>query len=309
MIERIQRLPVRSIWQYEDRDFTTWLVKNIDVLKEVIGEELINPEREQSTGNFNVDIKAEDAAGNIVVIENQLTKSDHDHLGKLITYLSSFDAKKAIWIVTEPRQEHIKAVTWLNEGYACDFYLLKLEGIKIGDSRPAPLITKIVGPSEEGKTVGAAKKEHSERDKSRLDFWTKLLKRSKEKHPLFNTISPTRDAWIGVTSGVPGIQYCYWLNQHGIRIELRIDRGANSDEENLILLHKLKENQAAIETEFGEALIWDELESYRVCAIRKQLEIGGYKSPEKEWESIIDKVTDYMIKLELATKQYVQLLK
>jgi len=57
MIDRIQRLPIRNIWRYEDRDFTTWLSENIDVLKDVIGEELSNAEREQSTGNFSVDIK------------------------------------------------------------------------------------------------------------------------------------------------------------------------------------------------------------------------------------------------------------
>ena len=193
MIEKIQRLPVRSIWKYEDRDFTTWLTDNIDVLTEAVGEELSNAEREQSTGNFSVDIKAEDEAGDVVVIENQLTKSDHDHLGKLITYLSSFDAKKAIWIVTEPRQEHINAITWLNEGNNCDFYLLKLEAIKIGNSLPAPLITKIVGPSEESKKVGKIKKEDSERHKLRLDFWTQLLSASKAKHQLFNSISPTKD--------------------------------------------------------------------------------------------------------------------
>lgn len=306
MIEKIQRLPVRSIWKYEDRDFTTWLTDNIDVLKEAIGEELTNAEREQSTGNFSVDIKAEDEAGNVVVIENQLTKSDHDHLGKLITYLSSFDAKKAIWIVTEPRQEHINAITWLNEGNNCDFYLLKIEAIKIGNSLPAPLITKIVGPSEESKKVGKIKKEYSERHKLRLEFWTQLLSDSKTKHSLFNSISPTKDTWIGVTSGVRGIQYCYWLTQHGVRIELRIDRGIDSEEENLELLHKLKKIQTEIEEKFGEELHWDELEGYRVCAIRKQLELGGYKSSIESWPKIIENAIENMHKLELATKKHVK---
>jgi len=81
MIDRIKRLPLRSIRKHEAHDFTVWLTENIDILHEVIGEEFSNAEREQSTGNFNVDIKAEDAAGNSVVIENQLEKSDHDHLG------------------------------------------------------------------------------------------------------------------------------------------------------------------------------------------------------------------------------------
>ena len=309
MIERIQRLPIRSIWRYEDRDFTVWLSENIDVLKDVIGEELTNAEREQSTGNFHVDIKAEDESGDVVVIENQLTKSDHDHLGKLITYMSTFNAKKAIWIVTEPRQEHINAVNWLNEGNNCDFYLLKIEAIKIGDSNAAPLITKIVGPSDESKKVGKIKKEDSERHELRLKFWTKLLDYSKAKHKLFNSISPSKDTWIGVTSGIRGIQYCYWLNQFGIRIELRIDRGKDSEDENLKILHHIKTKREEIEENFGSELIWDELEGYRVCAVRKQFDNGGYKSPEDEWEKIIEIATTEMDKLQKATKDILKEIK
>jgi hypothetical protein len=44
-----------------------------------------------------------------------------------------------------------------------NFYLLKIEAIQIGDSPPAPLLSVIVGPSEEGKEVGKAKKEMAER--------------------------------------------------------------------------------------------------------------------------------------------------
>src|SRR5690625_7355128 len=84
-------------------------------------------EREHKTENFSVDILAEDESGKIVIIENQLEKSNHDHLGKLITYLSAVGADCAIWIVSEPRSEHVKAVAWLNESTSTDFYLIKIE--------------------------------------------------------------------------------------------------------------------------------------------------------------------------------------
>ena len=165
---------------------------------------MLNPEREQSTGNFNVDILAEDESGNTVIIENQLEKSDHDHLGKIITYLTSFDAKIAIWIVSEPREEHIKAISWLNESTDSEFYLLKVEGIQIGDSNPAPLLTKIVGASQEAKMVGSAKKEKTELHKIRYKFWSGLLEKAKGRLKLFNAISPTAYNWIGASSGVRG---------------------------------------------------------------------------------------------------------
>src|SRR5205085_6047016 len=129
----------------------TWLENNLDILENVFDFKLTTRTREHSTGNFSVDLVAEDDSGNIVIIENQLEKSNHDHLGKIITYLASVDASKAIWIVSEPRQEHIKAISWLNESGLAEFYLLKIQGIKIGDSHPAPLLTLIVGPSEEAR--------------------------------------------------------------------------------------------------------------------------------------------------------------
>ena len=149
MIGKIQRVPLRDVWKHEALDLTKWLQDNLDVLNDVLEFSLSNAEREQSAGDFSVDLVAEDDEGGVVIIENQLEKSDHAHLGKLITYLTALQAKKAIWIVAEPRPEHVAAITWLNESSAASFYLLKLEGIRINDSAPAPLLTLIVGPSEE----------------------------------------------------------------------------------------------------------------------------------------------------------------
>lgn len=310
MIERIKRVPLRKVWKHEAHDFTVWLEENIDVLKEVVGFEITNAEREQSTGNFNVDLKAEDESGNVVIIENQLEKSDHDHLGKIITYLSAFDAKKAIWIVSEPRPEHIDAISWLNQGgNDCDFYLLKIEAIQISDSSPAPLITKIVGPSEEARQVGKIKKEDSERHRLRLAFWTKLLEESKGIHPLFNSISATKDTWIGASAGKRGFQYSYWVTKNSLRAELRIDLGKDSDDENLRLFNKLKNFTEEIETKFGGPLEWNEAEGYRVCIIRKQLSKGGYRNPESEWDEIVKEGVQTMMNLEQATRPFLSKIK
>ena len=169
-IGKLRRVPLREVWKHEARDFSLWLEENIELLNELIGIDLANPEREKSAGAFNVDILAEDDQGNSVVIENQLEKSDHDHLGKLITYVSAFQAKIAIWIVAEPRPEHIQAITWLNESLTTSFYLVKVEAVRIEDSPAAPLLTLIVSPSEASKEVGIAKKEIAEREILRYDF-------------------------------------------------------------------------------------------------------------------------------------------
>lgn len=171
----IERVPLRDVWRHEAHNLTTWLEENIDVLNDVLDLSLTNIEREQAAGSFSVDLVAEDDSSNTVVIENQLERSNHDHLGKLLTYTAFTDARAAFWIVADPRPEHVRAISWLNESAATAFYLLKLEGIRIGDSAPAPLLTLIVGPSEEGREVGEAKKERAERCAIRRRFWTDCL--------------------------------------------------------------------------------------------------------------------------------------
>ncbi|MCD6520442.1 MAG: DUF4268 domain-containing protein, partial [Anaerolineae bacterium] len=144
---KLEKVPLRTIWRNEAYDFTAWLADNLDFLGEAVGLEISFTEREKAVGSFSVDILAEDSDGNVVVIENQLERTDHDHLGKLITYLSNLDAKAAIWISSDPRPEHEAAIHWLNEMLPADtaFYLLKLEAYRIGDSLPAPLLTVVAG--------------------------------------------------------------------------------------------------------------------------------------------------------------------
>jgi hypothetical protein len=88
-IGKITRVPLRDVWKHEAIDFTRWLEENLDVVSDHLDVPLVSAEREQSTGSFSVDLLAEDEAGRTVVIENQLERTDHDHLGKLITYLAA----------------------------------------------------------------------------------------------------------------------------------------------------------------------------------------------------------------------------
>jgi hypothetical protein len=163
MIGKITRVKLRDVWKHEALDFTKWLEDNLDVLSEIINVKLANVERERDAGDFIVDLVAEDENGEPIIIENQLERSNHEHLGKILSYLTSLGAKIGIWIVSDARPEHITAISWLNESTAASFYLLKVEAIRIDDSKPAPLLTLIVGPSEEGRMIGVKKKEIAER--------------------------------------------------------------------------------------------------------------------------------------------------
>lgn len=189
-IGSLRRVSLREVWSHEALDFTPWLEENIDELNSVIDLSLSAVEREQSAGDFSVDLVAEDESGNPVIIENQLERSNHDHLGKLITYLTQIGATAAIWIVADPRPEHISAISWLNESSPASFYLLKLEAVRIGDSPPAPLLTLIVGSSETSQSVGETRREFTERHLLRRRFWTSLLEQAKGKHHCMPTSRP-----------------------------------------------------------------------------------------------------------------------
>jgi hypothetical protein len=209
-IGKLARVPLREVWKHEALDFTQWLQNNLDVLNSALDMNLSSAEREQAAGDFACDLVAEDGSGRTVIIENQLEKSNHDHLGKLITYLTGMDAKIAIWIVSDPRPEHVAAITWLNESSSADFYMVKVEAVRIGDSPAAALFTLIVGPSDEAKDVGHVKKEIAERHVLRRRWWTTLLERAAKASKLHANISPNIYSWLGASSGVRGLNLNIW---------------------------------------------------------------------------------------------------
>ena len=210
-VSRLTPVPLRDLWRHEALDFTAWLADNLDFVAEAIGLQLTLIKRESAAGSFWVDILAEDEQGASVVIENQLEATDHDHLGKLITYLSNFNARAAVWITSDPRPEHQQAIRWLNEALPVDtaFYLLKLEAFRIGDSEPAPLFTLVAGPSVTARQIGHQKKELAERHVQRPQFWEQLLARANQRTPLHNRISPGTENWISTGAGRSGLGFNY----------------------------------------------------------------------------------------------------
>ena len=307
-IGSLRRVDLRKVWPHEALDFTTWLENNIDELNNAIDLSLSIVEREQAAGDFSVDLVAEDESGNSVIIENQLERSNHDHLGKLITYLTAIDAKAAIWIVKEARPEHIRAISWLNESSSASFYLLKLEAVRIEDSPPAPLLTLIVGSSEEIREAGKEKKERAERYSLRHRFWTSLLERAKEKTLLHANTSPSQSNYVMTGAGRSGLNFRYVIQQHTSEIDLYIDRGREADNENEEIFDTLEEAKDKIEEVFGESLEWQRLEGKRACRIGKRFSLGGYRDDEEEWSEIQDAMIDGMIRLEAALRPHIDRL-
>ncbi len=305
-IGKLEKVTLREIWRNED-DFTRWIEENMEILNESLNLSLSPVEREKSAGSFAVDLLAEDSDGNKVIIECQLERSDHDHLGKVLTYLTSLEAKTAIWICSNPRPEHVKAVTWLNEVTPADvsFYLVKVEGVRIGDSPPAPLFSVICAPSEEAKEMGKARGEFAETHKKRMEFWRQLLEKSKIRTKLHANVSPSKEGWIGTSAGKPGLWYNYVIARGWGAVELYIDKG--SEEINKQIFETLYEKKEEIESNFGENLIWDYKEGRRGQRIRWACYEAGLKDEDK-WDYLQDKMIDAMIRLERALRSHIERL-
>ena len=141
----------REVWANEAQNFTPWLEEHIDLLGEALGMDLEITGREVAVGDFSLDLLGkETGTDRVVIIENQLERTDHDHLGKMLTYAGGLDARVVVWVSGHVRDEHREAIHWLNEQTtdAVAFFAVELEVLKIDDSLPALRFNIVAQPSE-----------------------------------------------------------------------------------------------------------------------------------------------------------------
>lgn len=290
-IGRLERVPLREVWRHEAHDFTVWLQHNVDVVNDITGLDLTTIEREQAAGAFSIDLVAEESGGGKVIIENQLERSNHDHLGKLITYLSAMNARAAIWIVSEPRPEHVAAISWLNDSSSADFYLLKIEAVRIGTSPPAPLLSVIVKPSEDKPGISGANQEFAERHGLRFAWWKSLLELpSAASH---SHLRPNNSPYL--VAREKRMAWSYLLTQNETGAELFIDLGQSDQKRTLQLFDYLYSHRDEIEKQLGP-LVWNRMDGNRACKVTFWQK-GGYRSPEADWPAIQAAQVAAMVKL------------
>lgn len=300
-VGKLRRIPVRDVFSHEAYDFTTWMEQNPDALSGAIGIDLIDINREHGAGDFSVDLFAEDINGYRVIIENQLEATDHRHLGQVLTYLSVLDADIAIWITADARPEHVSAVSWLNENTTdADFYLVKVEGVRVDDSRAAPLFTRIVGPSEETQAAGQRKKELNEQERQRKQFYSELLQVSNKRTDRFSNISPTDRSYISASAG-QGVEYLYEAHAHVSRATLFLDF-RETQAVNDAALDVLEEHRDEIDSAVDGQLEWIRDDNRRRKITFE--ETSGYKD-HAEWSRNHDQLSRIMMQLEKATQSYI----
>ena len=207
-IAKLTELELRELWKNEERDFSAWMAKeeNIEYLNEILGLTLTDVKREERVGSYECDIVAkDDETGFNIIIENQLENSNHDHLGKLITYASGLNANVIVWIVKKARDEHRSAIEWLNNntGNNINFFLIEVHAYRIGDSDPAPVFQVIEEPNgfikNMNHTSGSSSNNKSQSE--RLIFWNQFNDLLAEKNYPINKRKATNRAWYDVSIG------------------------------------------------------------------------------------------------------------
>jgi len=308
-IGKIKKVDIREIWKREDTHFSKWLSENIDYLNDVINLNLTVQSVEEPVGPYRVDVYAEDEFGNKIIIENQLEKTDHGHLGQILTYMVNLDAKTAIWVTTKPVDEHTRVIEWLNETTPHDmfFYLIKVEAIKIeGQDMVAPLFTVVEGPTQELKKIGLEKKAYAERHFQRKEFWTQFLEYSSSKTELTRNSNPNTESWIGMGSGFSGVGFNCAISKRYARVEIYINRG--SQEENKRIFDLLETQKEIIENKFGNSLIWERMDDKVTSRIKWQLD-GVSVSEESDWQKMNEFMTDGVTRLYEASRETIQSLR
>lgn len=257
---QLKYLKLKSVWNHEEYDFTPWLAEegHLAELSVALGMDLQLERIEVPVGPYFADILAKDASGDYVVIENQFGKTNHDHLGKLLTYGATLGASAVVWIAESFTEEHQKTVEWLNDRTidSLSLYAVQLEVLQIDDSPPAIRFNIISQPNQVVRAATAAKTAGAltETQQMQLEFWTMFRDRLLEHKVVPSAQTPRPQYWFDVALGRSNIFLSNIVDTSASRIGVRIyigNRIANS------ALQQLEVDKAAIENEIGEQLLWN----------------------------------------------------
>jgi len=277
-IGKLTRVELREIWKNEEYDFSSWLAEaeNLSQLGDALGISLELEAQEQYVGPFRADLLCKDTATeHWVLIENQLERTDHTHLGQLLTYAAGLNVVTIVWIADHFSEEHRATLDWLNErtDEKINFFGLEVELWQIGDSPIAPKFNVVSQPNEWTRSIQAAATESVElsvHKQTQLRFWT-AFRAFMESNSHIRCQKAYPQHWMNHSIGRTGIHLTsiasLWDSESDtknpeIRVELALV-GQNA-KQHFAALEKSKEQ---IEKELGFSLVWHNPEDKNACRV------------------------------------------
>ncbi|MCK5126435.1 MAG: DUF4268 domain-containing protein [candidate division Zixibacteria bacterium] len=260
---RLEKVKLREVWTTEDKDFTPWLAlpANLPILSDTIGIELELEAHEKNVGPFRADILCKDSAtDNWVLIENQLERTDHTHLGQLMTYAAGLRAVTIIWIAERFTDEHRAAIDWLNNitSKAINFFALEIELWKIGDSAIAPKFNIVAQPNDWSKTITAITdtEQITPTKQLQLNFWMRLREFLRENDSDLKPQKPLPQHWSNFAIGRSYFHISATVNTQTQRLGcILVMTGPDA----LAHFSLLQNDKTDIEREFDYDLVWRDM--------------------------------------------------
>lgn len=272
---KIEKILVRDVWATEP-EFTRWLAQKeyMAALGEELGIELVHVETEAGVGDFSLDILAATTEGEKaeqkVIIENQFGTTNHDHLGKVLTYASGHGASYIVWIFENLREEHRQALDWLNAHTTDDvsFFGVKLELWRIGGSLPAPKFDVVCRPNDWAKAAKrqAAQGEPSEGKLRQQEFWEQLRAYATEHQSDLRFRTPQPQHWYDISIGSAEAHISLTMNTTKKLLGCSLYIPDNKE-----LFSCLRKEREAVEKELGAKLEWEDRVGKKACYIIQHL--------------------------------------
>jgi hypothetical protein len=275
-LSRLKAMDPRDVWKHEAYDFTPWLLDNADALAEVMGIDVDLTEAEHAVGGYSLDLVGQDLTNNcVLIIENQLTATDHGHLGQLVTYAAGTEARTVVWMATAFREEHRQAIDFLNSLGAGDvrFFGVEIGVVCIDQSPPAPLFKVVAQPNDWHSTVSTAAKASAQgvtgKGQFYVQFWQRFLERVRTERPGWtNAKKAGASTWLTMPSPFKGgaVNYSVSFALGGkLRNELYI--GSADPDANLAMFEALHQHKTEVEAAFGGPLSWEDLPGKKACRV------------------------------------------
>lgn len=316
-LDDLARVQLRDIWKDEARDFTPWLGANPGLLGQALGLDLELVAAEYAVGAFSADLLVQIVGTERkLVVENMLSATDHDHLGKLITYSAGLDANYAVLVSERFRPEHLAALEWLNEisNSEIGFFGVEVEVWRIGQSRPAPRLGVVAKPNQWSRDVKIAAGENklSPRQILYREWWSEFLPALKEAYPEWtNTQAAQAQSWMTFPAGRSSFWYTLAFVWPGgqetrtLRAELYI--GSRNAELSTKIFDHLLACRDSVETDFGQSLEWEPLEGRKASRVAVYFPETVTVEDKERWPDLRDWAIDALGRLRDALHPHLSL--
>lgn len=300
-LSKLERVPLCEAWKHEAGEFTPWLAEegNLQSLADALGlAELELVATEHPVGDFKLDILCNDGEGQ-VIIENQLEKTNHSHLGQIIAYAAGVGAKKVIWVAESFRPEHSSALQFLNDNTTEDlsFFAVEVELWRISDSPLAPKFEVLVKPNDwvkSGREQARAASTASATKQLQLKFWLALSEKLKASGTGIRPQKPRPQHWLNISIGRAGAKISVTANTREQRLGVELYfSGADAKQNYTNLLPK----KAEIEDALGFPLDWQELPDAQACRIAAWFPDASLED-ESRWPEYLDWLSQRIVSMD-----------